>query len=93
MPRTLRLVAGAEAGCRPAREGTMTQDDPTRDDSRHESRSGERGAPGRGAGRESEDDRRARLEQALRANLRRRKAQSRARAEPAGSANSPDGRK
>lgn len=65
----------------------MTEDDPAGGASRE----GAGGGSGRSAGRESEDDRLARLEQALRANLRRRKAQSRARAEPSGPAKSPDG--
>ncbi|MEQ8394900.1 hypothetical protein [Thalassobaculum sp.] len=66
----------------------MTENDPAGG----ASRKGAGGGSGRSAGQESEDDRRARLEQALRANLRRRKAQSRARAEPAEPVKPSDGR-
>lgn len=50
-------------------------------------------APGVADGGGEKDDRTARLEQALRANLRRRKAQSRARAETAPPAEPTDERK
>lgn len=85
------FLAGPERGATEFRVQAMGQDD------RRSGAPGDRsgGASGKAldriSGEAEKDERTARLEQALRANLRRRKAQSRARAAAGPSSKDPDG--